>query len=141
MTRGIRAGCGVLIWLGTVVLGPAAELPPDAPVQEPPVTVRGEVPILKVGEYQMLSRRFAPAAVAYQDALYIFGGTDGDRPVAEIERFDLKTHKARVAHTMVYAAHYIFLFGDYATPDELVTYDLLTRKSETFPRAMLGGLP
>jgi len=70
------------------------------------------------------------------------GGYDGIKQRAEVEAFNPADGIWRTlpplakpvsAESLVFLDHYLFLFGDYAAPGELMTYDLATKRSAAFP--------
>jgi len=69
------------------------------------------------------------------------GGYDGRTALAAVEVFDPQNNIWRIlpplsrptsAHSLVFLDHYLFLFGDYASPGELLAYDLETKRAEIF---------
>jgi hypothetical protein len=94
----------------------------------PKVTVSAGVPLTKVAEYQMLEPRFAPAAVAHGESIYIIGGliTEGTASNT-VERFNVQTGRseivarlrvARLWHRAVIVGEKIYVLGG-ATPGSL----------------------
>ncbi|HET7537631.1 MAG TPA: hypothetical protein VFJ90_14320 [Candidatus Didemnitutus sp.] len=93
----------------------------DEPVKRPTLDVTAKIPLLKVGEYQMVRKRFAPAVVADGDYIYIIGGIDDHRNLlGSIERFDTRTGRseefamlkvARFWHRAVLANGKIYVLG------------------------------
>ena len=75
------------------------------------------------------------------DVIVVPGGFDGRQPRDEVEVFNPADNLWRIlpplcrptsAHSLVFLDHYLFLFGDYAFPGELVAYDLRAKLSEIF---------
>lgn len=73
--------------------------------------------------------------------IVVTGGYDGDTPRNEVDAFDVRTRTwktiapmcgDRSAHASVFTDHYLFVFGDYEHPEELLAYDLKTKSSEIF---------
>ena len=71
----------------------------------------------------------------------VAGGYNGLVPLSQVEVFNPKDGIWRIlpplcrptsAHSMVFLDHYLFLFGDYASPGELLAYDLEKKQSEVF---------
>ena len=69
------------------------------------------------------------------------GGFDGRQARAEVEVFNPGDNLWRIlpplcrptsANSSVFLDHYLFLFGDFATPGEWLAYDLKKKSSETF---------
>ena len=73
----------------------SAEAGPGATTVLPRVEASAQVPIVKVAEFRMRVARFAPAAVAHGDYLYIIGGSnEGDSVLDSIERFNVRTGRS-----------------------------------------------
>jgi len=53
-------------------------------------------------------------------------------PAEKLWRILPPLHRGVSAHSLVFLGHYLFLFGDYLSPNELVAYDLVTKRSESF---------
>ena len=85
----------------SVLLAQAAES--DPPQVLPKVTVSAGVPLTKVAEYQMLEPRYAPAAVAHGEFIYIVGGLNSIGTASNsVERLDVHTGRTEiVAHLRV----------------------------------------
>jgi hypothetical protein len=82
-------------WMTWPTVGEGAER--EQTVQLPAVTVGAQVPLVKVGELKMQERRFAPAAVAHGQHIYIIGGLNHDGVMsATVERFDVRTGSSEV---------------------------------------------
>jgi hypothetical protein len=81
------------------------------------------------------------ATVVAPGVIVVAGGFDGDRALDAVEVFNPADkiwrilpplHRGVSAHSLVFLGHYLFLFGDYLSPDELVAYDLIPKRSEAF---------
>ena len=79
--------------------------------------------------------------VAPPGVIVVAGGYEGDHVLDSVEVFNPADkiwrilpplHRGVSAHSLVFLGHYLFLFGDYLSPDELVAYDLVTKHSEAF---------
>ena len=87
----------------------------------PRVDVSAGVPLVKVGDFKLREARFAPAAVADGDYIYIIGGQDTARAaLGSIERFDVRTGQSeefarlktgRFWHQAVVADGKIYVLG------------------------------
>jgi hypothetical protein len=85
---------------------------------------------------------FNTAAVIVDPGLVVVaGGYDGDRPRTEVSVYNPgdklwrtlpPLHRGVSAHSLAFLGHYLFLFGDFLSPGELVAYDLITKRSESF---------
>ena len=71
----------------------------------------------------------------------IGGGYDGKRVFSDVFAFREETGDwvqlpalcmGRSATTAVLAGKYVLFFGDYSKPEEILAYDMITKKSETF---------
>lgn len=69
------------------------------------------------------------------------GGYNGTRARDEVEAYNPRENawiilpalcRTSSAHATVFMGHYLFLFGNYEAPGELIAYDLRTKKSATF---------
>jgi hypothetical protein len=84
----------------------------------------------------------ASCAIPIAGGLIIYaGGYTGRSALADVDLFNPSTQTWRSlpplcrtisAHAGVFLGHHLFLFGDYASPHEIVAYDLKTRQSEIF---------
>ena len=93
----------------------------DAPKILPRVEVTAVVPLVKVADYRMREARFAPAAVADGDFIYIIGGSNsGNATLDSIERFNVRTgvsenfaklNIGRLWHCAVVAGGKIYVLG------------------------------
>ena len=93
----------------------------DAPKILPRVEVTAVVPLVKVADYRMREARFAPAAVADGDFIYIIGGSNsGNVTLDSIERFNVRTgvsenfaklNIGRLAHGAIVAGGKIYVLG------------------------------
>ena len=102
---------------------PAADAAP--PQVLPKVTVSADVPLIKVAEFRMRERRFAPAAVAHKDSLYIIGGLVSDGNLSNsIERLDVRTGQSEIVarlriprlwHRAVVVGDKIYVLGGMTT--------------------------
>jgi hypothetical protein len=81
------------------------------------------------------------ATIVDPGLIVVAGGYDGDRPRPEVTVYNPgdklwrtlpPLHRGVSAHSLVFLGHYLFLFGDYLSPGELVAYDLIAKKSESF---------
>jgi hypothetical protein len=108
------------------LLGSAlASVAESEPQVLPKVTVSAGVPLVKVAEYQMLEPRYAPAAVARGDFIYIVGGLNAIGTASNsVERLDVHTGRteivahlrvARQWHRAVMVGEKIYVLGG-ATP-------------------------
>lgn len=89
-----------------------------------------------------------PAAVLVDGGFVVAaGGYNGARELDIVEVYDPRRDAwsnlpplgaTRSAHSMVFLGEYLFLFGDYGTPEELLAYNLRTKQSEVF---QLGYTP
>jgi N-acetylneuraminic acid mutarotase len=88
------------------------------PVGQTPVKP-ASLTLKKVGEYTLQTPRQGAAAVAHGGYIYIFGGGDAG-PIAEIERFDPRTHRVETMKEVAIGRRYhravefggkIYLFG------------------------------
>lgn len=154
-----------LIWLALLapVLTPWASLRAQTEPELlalPRVAVSADVPLVKIGEHRMRVARYAPAAVAVGDFIYIVAGQTGtDDIIASIERFDLRTNTSehfadlqlgRIYHGAVAIGGKIYVLGgsvsgrsfvvrheviNGVTPDDSVeTVDLASRSVGPGPR-------
>ena len=108
--------------LGSALLQGADEKPPEV---LPQVTVGAGVPLVKVAEFRMREPRFAPAAAAGNDSIYVVGGlTTTGTASATVERLDVQTGQteiiarlrvARLWHSAVLVGDKIYVVGG-ATP-------------------------
>ncbi len=124
-----RLALALLASLGC--LAAFASTPPTsqtAPTVMPQVKVTTEVPLIKVGDFQLAEKRFAAAAVAHGDFVYVIGGGRGDLVTASVERFDLRTGKSdpfirlksgRRAHGAALADGKIYVVGGHTRLDDL----------------------
>ncbi|ACB73858.1 Kelch repeat-containing protein [Opitutus terrae] len=90
-------------------------------LQLPQLSVPANVPLQKVAELRMLEPRFAPAAVAHGNFIYIIGGSGrNDAPLASVERFDVRTGRSepfttlqtpRLWHQAVLVGDKIYVLG------------------------------
>ena len=89
----------------------------------------------------MPTPRETPATLVDGPFIVVPGGYNGIRELDVVEAFDPRTDAWIVlpklcrpvsAHSLVFLGHFLFLFGNYEAPDELVAYDLVTKESETF---------
>jgi hypothetical protein len=71
----------------------------------------------------------------------VTGGYDGKNARRDVAAYDTRSNawreiaprvRATSAHASVFLGQYVFLFGDYQNPGELMAYDLKTRQSEVF---------
>lgn len=71
----------------------------------------------------------------------VAGGYNGRLPQSDVTAYNVRTQawnavaplcRPASAHATVFLGHYLFLFGDYAKPEEFLAYDLKTKQSETF---------
>lgn len=95
------------------------------PIVRPPVEAGIEAPLIKVAELRMREARFAAAAVAQGEHLYIIGGSNaGNWVLDSIERLDLRTGKSepfarlqrgRLWHRAVIVGHTIHVLGGEST--------------------------
>ncbi|HEY4247802.1 MAG TPA: kelch repeat-containing protein [Lacunisphaera sp.] len=85
--------------------------------------------------------RMAQAVVVDGPFIVVPGGYDGAMAVNQMEAFDVRDPKwislpplcrACSAYSLAFLGHYLFLFGDYEAPAELIAYDLKTKTSQTF---------
>ncbi len=69
----------------------------DEPVKMREFKVAADVPLVKVGQFPMLERRFGAAAVAQDHFIYIIAGSPGDDAMSDtVERFDTQTGKSEI---------------------------------------------
>lgn len=114
--------------LGLLMLAPCAARalasgnPAASPAVElPQLKVPANVPLRKIAELRMLEPRFAPAAVAHGNFIYIIGGSGrDDAPLGSIERFDIRTGRSepfatlrtpRLWHQAVLVGDKIYVIG------------------------------
>lgn len=80
-------------------------------------------------------------AVRVSDFVLVAGGYNGEQALDAVECYNLRTRTwSRLpplcqpvsAHATVCLGHNLFLFGNYSAPDEILVYNLLTKKSEVF---------
>lgn len=84
----------------------------------------------------------AGTAIAIAGGLIVYlGGYTGRGVLADVDLFNPTTQAWRSlpplcrgisAHSGVFLGHHLFLFGDYASPNQIIAYDLKTRQSEVF---------
>jgi hypothetical protein len=89
-----------------------------------------------------MPRPRAADGVALDDgSIVVAGGYDGTVATDAVDVFDLHAGTWRTikrlcsrtsAHATVLMGNYLFLFGDYGSPERLLAYNLKTRESETF---------
>ncbi len=119
--------------LGGLLAG-AAGVPGALVAASPEAGGREASPLVKVAEHRLLEPRFAAAAAAAGDYLYVSGGSSGDQWVLDsIERFDLRTGKSepfaqlargRLWHRMVIVDGALLVLGG-----DSVVEDLAGKKS------------
>ncbi len=89
----------------------------------------------------MPTPRATPSTLVDGPFIVVPGGYNGIRELDVVEAFDPRTDAWIVlpklcrpvsAHSLVFLGHFLFLFGNYEAPGELVAYDLVTKKSEAF---------
>lgn len=113
---------GVLFATGSIV----AASPAGDPVQTlDPFLVRAEAtPLVKLPQtHRLKTARFAAAAVGYGDYIYVIGGANSaGTPLAEVERFDVRTGRsepfthlaaARQGHRAVLYQDKIYVLGGF----------------------------
>lgn len=93
----------------------------DAVVTLPKMSVGAGVPLVKVGELTLRERRFAPAAAAAGDFIYVTGGLAADQAgVTAVERVDVRSghsevfavlRSARFWHATVLVEGKLFVLG------------------------------
>lgn len=87
------------------------------------------------------SPRTADATLVDGGFVVVTGGYDGRQARSEVFALDLRTHQWNAikplgretsAHASVYQGQHIFLFGDYAHPEQVLAYNLKTKESDIF---------
>jgi hypothetical protein len=80
-------------------------------------------------------------AVVAGPFIVVPGGFNGQRVLDNVEAFNPRENawiilpplcRDSSAHAVVFMGNYLFLFGNYEAPGELIAYDLRTKKSEAF---------
>jgi len=89
----------------------------------------------------MPTPREADATLVTGPFIVIAGGFDGRLTRDEVQAFNPLTNtwsslpsliRPQSAHTSAFLNHFLLLFGDYSNPEEILSYDLITKKSEVF---------
>lgn len=85
--------------------------------------------------------RESQAVLVDDNFIVVPGGYDGTKAVDTVEVLNVTEQVWRTlpplaqpmsAHSLVYHGHFLFLFGNYDTPGDLLAYDLKTKTSEAF---------
>lgn len=89
----------------------------------------------------MPTPRLTSGTVVTSGFIVVAGGYNFDRKTEEVDVFNTRTGqwttiaplcRPTSAHSVVFFDHFLFLFGDYDSPEELLAYDLVTKRSEVF---------
>jgi hypothetical protein len=89
----------------------------------------------------MPTPRETVGAVVDGGFIVVSGGYDLTKSRDEVEVFNPRANTWRTiaklcqpssSHSLVFLDHYLFLFGSYDSPGELIAYDLMAKRSETF---------
>jgi hypothetical protein len=86
-------------------------------------------------------RSSSDAAIVTGPFIVLPGGYDGSLALDKVEAYNPRENKWIIlpplcrdssAHATVFFGRYLFLFGNYAAPEELIAYDLSTKTSQAF---------
>lgn len=89
----------------------------------------------------MPTPRQADAVIVDGPFIVVPGGFDGRQASSAVEAFNPRTGiwanvpplcRSTSSNASVFLGNYLFLFGDYDLPGEIMAYDLRTKRSETF---------